>query len=232
VPNPTTSSYAVLSLLALRPWSGYELTNQATRSLRFAWPKSERLLYSEPKKLVELGWATTHTERVGQRTRNVYEITDAGRAALTEWMTTRPQPAQLEAEALLRILFADYGTTADAHNSLAALASDAAELQDQVVQLMSSYRNIGHPFPDRIHLSVLFATFQVELFALMQRWSQFAANEIDQWEGRTADVGWTDRVDEMIDAITEHRSLIDAQPPRPPHTNGAPTIEHRPAGSH
>lgn len=53
--KPTVSSYAILGLLALRPWTGYDLTRQATRSLRFAWPKSERLLYSEPKKLVELG---------------------------------------------------------------------------------------------------------------------------------------------------------------------------------
>ena len=55
-PKMTTSSYAVLALLDLRPWTGYELTQQAQRSLRYAWPKSERLLYSEPKKLVELGY--------------------------------------------------------------------------------------------------------------------------------------------------------------------------------
>src|SRR5210317_1466693 len=77
----TTSSYAVLGLLAIRPWAGYELTQQATRSLRFAWPKSERLLYAEPKKLVEHGLATAHNESVGQRNRTVYTITDAGRSA-------------------------------------------------------------------------------------------------------------------------------------------------------
>ena len=55
----TTSSYAVLALLHLRPWTGYELTQQAQRSLRYAWPKSTRLLYSEPKKLVAHGYATT-----------------------------------------------------------------------------------------------------------------------------------------------------------------------------
>ncbi len=61
-PTMTTSSYAVLALLDLKPWSGYELTKQAQRSLRYAWPKSERLLYSEPKKLVQLGFATVHQE--------------------------------------------------------------------------------------------------------------------------------------------------------------------------
>ena len=52
------------------------MTQQATRSLRFAWPKSERLLYAEPKKLVEHGMATAHEESVGERSRTVYTITD------------------------------------------------------------------------------------------------------------------------------------------------------------
>jgi len=81
-PRMTTSSYAVLALLDLKPWTGYELTHQAQRSLRYAWPKSERLLYSEPKKLVELGFATVHQEDSGNRTRNVYAITEEGRQAL------------------------------------------------------------------------------------------------------------------------------------------------------
>ena len=103
-PRMTTSSYAVLALLDLRPWTAYELTNQAQRSLRYAWPKSERLLYSEPKKLVELGYATTHKEASGKRSRNVYEITDAGRRALREWTGSKTQPPRIEAEALLRLL--------------------------------------------------------------------------------------------------------------------------------
>mgnify|MGYP001364699429 CR=1 FL=1 len=86
-PRLTPSSYAVLALLHLKPWTGYELTRQAQRSLRYAWPKSERLLYSEPKKLVELGYATVHQEDSGNRTRNVYTITAAGRQALNEWTT-------------------------------------------------------------------------------------------------------------------------------------------------
>ncbi len=101
-PSMTTSSYAVLALLDLKPWTGYELTHQAQRSLRYAWPKSERLLYSEPKKLVELGYATTYKEDTGGRSRNVYEITDEGRGALREWTATRTQPPRFEVEALLR----------------------------------------------------------------------------------------------------------------------------------
>ena len=118
-PRMTTSSYAVLAILDLKPWAGYELTNQAQRSLRYAWPKSERLLYSEPKKLVELGFATTFKEETGGRSRNVYEITEAGRAALEEWTTTKTQPPRFEVEALLRLLFADNGSIEDRCSYLA-----------------------------------------------------------------------------------------------------------------
>ena len=211
--QPTVSSYAILGLLALRPWTGYDLTRQATRSLRFAWPKSERLLYSEPKKLVELGWATTHRETVDGRSRNVYEITPEGRRALETWMTTRPGPPQLEAEALLRVLFAEHGTSDDAKASLDALRTDAREMEDSVVAINSTYLEGGHPFPDRTHLSVLFATFQVEVFRLMQRWADFASDEVDNWPDIKL-VGRTDRVDELIVAMRDRRSLLADESPR------------------
>ena len=37
----TPTSYAILGLLALRPWSAYELTKQVRRSLHFCWPRAE-----------------------------------------------------------------------------------------------------------------------------------------------------------------------------------------------
>ena len=116
-PRMTTSSFAVLALLDLKPWTGYELTHQAQRSLRYAWPKSERLLYAEPKKLVEHGLATARDEAVGQRNRTVYTITAEGKAALSSWMATTPQPPVLEAEALLRLLFERVSVVAHAPTS-------------------------------------------------------------------------------------------------------------------
>ncbi|NOX29979.1 MAG: PadR family transcriptional regulator, partial [Actinobacteria bacterium] len=155
----TVSSYAVLGLLAIRPWTAYELTQQATRSLRFAWPKSERLLYTEPKKLVEHGLATALTEAVGQRNRTVYTITDEGRSAMTVWMATTPQPPVLEAEALLRLLFAENGTIEDLTTALSEMADDAAKQYEDVAAINVSYLDGEHPFPERTPLSVLFATF-------------------------------------------------------------------------
>ena len=208
----TTSSYAVLGLLAIRPWAGYELTQQATRSLRFAWPKSERLLYAEPKKLVEHGLATAHNESIGQRNRTVYTITDTGRSALTAWMATTPQPPVLEAEALLRLLFAENGSIDDLTAALDQLAADATEMYEQVVTINAGYLDGRHPFPERTHLSVLFATFQIELFELIIKWVDFAKLEIATWP-RTDGLGMTERTRTLLSGIEHRRSVMELPPP-------------------
>ena len=206
-PSMTTSSYAVLALLDLRSWTAYELTHQAQRSLRYAWPKSERLLYSEPKKLVELGYATTHKEKSGNRSRNVYEITEEGRTALQQWTELRTEPPRIEIEALLRLLFADLGSSEDIHRALDELESDIAEHHEAIVELMASYLDGGHPFPQRTHLSVLFATFQIEMFKTIERWIEFAHGEIDEWP-TTRDLGLTPRTEALVRLLAEDESPV------------------------
>ena len=207
----TTSSYAVLGLLAIRPWAGYELTQQAARSLRFAWPKSERLLYAEPKKLVEHGLATALQEAVGQRNRTVYTITEDGRSALQGWMATLPQPPLLEAEALVRLLFAENGSIGDLTAALDQMANDANEMREQVAMINIGYLDGRHPFPERTHLSVLFATFQLELCDLIIKWVDFAKTEIATWP-TTEGLGLTDRTEAILNNIKDQQSVLESPP--------------------
>src|SRR5215470_641970 len=89
----STTSYAVLSLLALRSWTGSELTQQARRSLAHCWPKEDSVLYEEPRRLVARGLARAHREHHRGRTRNRYAIAEQGElpdaqaavAALRDW---------------------------------------------------------------------------------------------------------------------------------------------------
>jgi DNA-binding PadR family transcriptional regulator len=205
----TTSSYAVLALLALRPWSAYDLARQAERSLRFAWPKSERHLYSEPKKLVALGYATMRTEPAGpRRTRSVYSITDKGRDALAEWVTTTPSPPVFEAEAMLRLLFAEHGTVADLDAALEQLATDTEALHAWSLRIVTGYLTGDDiPFPARLHLSVLLASFELELFTLVERWTRFARAEISTWP-TTRDLGMTPRTRELTQRLVNGDSIL------------------------
>src|SRR5688572_5469801 len=54
-PPRTTTSYAILGLLSVRRWTTYELAKQVQRSLNWFWPRAERKLYDEPKRLVADG---------------------------------------------------------------------------------------------------------------------------------------------------------------------------------
>lgn len=105
----TTTSYAMLGLLALRPWTNYELAKQMEASLRNFRPRAERRIYDEPKKLVGHGLATVTREAAGKRPLSVYEITPTGRQALQVWLDEPSALAALEFEALVKVFFADGG---------------------------------------------------------------------------------------------------------------------------
>ena len=81
----TTTSYALLCLLGVRPWSTYELTRQMDRSLGRMWPRATSKLYEEPKKLVAHGLATARAEAVGQRSRTPPSLNPPRRAGAAGW---------------------------------------------------------------------------------------------------------------------------------------------------
>ena len=53
----TTTSYAILGLLGIQPWTTYELAQQMERSLKYFWPRAQSRIYEEPKRLAALGLA-------------------------------------------------------------------------------------------------------------------------------------------------------------------------------
>jgi PadR family transcriptional regulator, regulatory protein AphA len=209
-PRPTNSTYALLGLLALRPWSAYELAQQATRSLRYAHPRTESHLYEEAKRLVRLGWATAHTEHHGRRPRTIYEITDDGRQALHGWFATPPRDPQLEFEALLRLLFADQTDKATLDRCLEETADSARQLiDDGIERLLRPYvTDDGGPFPERRHIAALVAVFVTDYLRLIERWSEFARDEIRRWP-RTDGLGMTDRTRHILDAVLDGRSMLE-----------------------
>jgi DNA-binding PadR family transcriptional regulator len=104
----TTTSYAILGLLAVKPWTTYELAQQMQRALGQFWPRAESKLYEEPKKLVAHGLARASSEMVGKRPRTVYTITPKGRRALAAWVPTPGDGPTLEFEQLVKVFFAEH----------------------------------------------------------------------------------------------------------------------------
>ncbi|MEU5879528.1 PadR family transcriptional regulator [Spirillospora sp. NPDC047279] len=184
-PRLTTTSYALLGLLAVQPWTAYELTQQMRRSLHYLWPKSESLLYTEPKKLVEAGLARVTHQRRGDRTRAQYRITAAGRRALEAWLDTEPASPLFELEAMLRVAFADQGTPEQLIRSLRSTAAWADGELARARPQIESYLDTGEPFPERLHLIALIVGFYGELFDLMRRFCGDAADLVETWDATT-----------------------------------------------
>lgn len=178
----TTTSFAVLGLLCLQPWSAYELTQQMSRSLRFLWPRAESGIYREPQKLVDLGYATANEVAAGpRRTKQQYEATPAGRAALREWLRTPSAPPQFESEALVKIFFADQGELADVRAALDDLAADVEALRGAVAAIALSHEGESAPFPERQHIGTLLGRFVFDLATTLGDWAAWARDHVGRW---------------------------------------------------
>lgn len=179
--KPTSTSYALLGLLSVRPWSAYELAQQMTRSLGYCWQVAPSVVYHEPKRLVAMGYATVTSEQTGRRRRAVYQITPAGRDALRKWLATPPSPPQMQIEPMLRLLFADSGTPEDLAASLRELRAWAERLYAQGGPQVADYLATGGPFPARLDLIALFGEFFSQLYALIIDWADKAEADVASW---------------------------------------------------
>ena len=207
----STAGFAILGLLALRPFSAYELIQQIHRGPRYMQPASERNLYAEPKRLAAAGLVRMRREQVGRRSRTVYEITPAGREALRRQLATPPAPPQLEFEALQRLVFADQGSKQDLLAALDATSRQVEQLLDDGMEQARGYQDDGGPFPQRLHLVMLFARFYVDFLLLVRDWVELATREVASWP-TTRDLGLTDGTRQMLedllrlgDQLTEER---------------------------
>jgi DNA-binding PadR family transcriptional regulator len=181
-PKPlSTTSYAILSLLALRPWSTYELTRQMDRSVGRMWPRAQSKLYEEPKKLVEHGLAEAALERTGKRSRTVYSITEAGRHALGRWHQDPGAGPVLEFEQLLKLAFAEHGTRGDALATLDATRAWAKERNEENLDAARAYRALDGPFQERAAQTMLVGRFLTDYYRLVADWAEWASGVVADW---------------------------------------------------
>jgi len=182
----TTTSYAVLGLLALRDWSTYELAQQMQRSMRLWWPRAASRVYEEPKRLVRLGLATRTRERTGRRPRTVYGITDDGRAALRAWLREPSGSFRLEFEGMLKVFFGDQVDKPSVLASIAAIRDAARAERDDGRPIYDDFATTGGPFPDRLHIIALVTDFYERFIDALLDWADHAEAEVASWRSTTA----------------------------------------------
>jgi PadR family transcriptional regulator, regulatory protein AphA len=180
-PALTTTSFALLGLLAVQPWSTYELARQMDRTLRRFWPRARSKVYEEPRKLVAHGLAESRTEQVGRRPRTVYTITPAGRRALAGWLAEPGAGPVVESEQLVKIWLAEHGTRADVLATLAAASAWAREQNAENLEVARAYVAGEGPFPARAPQNLLVGAFLTDFYALVAQWAQWATTVVEGW---------------------------------------------------
>ena len=175
-------------MLALRPWTTYELAHQMKRSLLWFWPRAESKLYQVPKKLVAHGLARAETRYTGRRPSTIYTITPAGRRALAGWVRQPGEPVPvLEFEAILRVLSAQMVDVDDLRRILESVRDRAGEMIEFGERQGEEIARTGGPFPDRTHIIALVHGFMDLYVDALHRWAVWALDETRNWDDTDPD---------------------------------------------
>ena len=207
----TTTSYAILGLLAVQPWSTYELTRQMEWSYGRFWPRARSKLYEEPKKLEALGLASSTPGRVGRRARKVYSITPAGRQALARWHGEPTGGISLEAEPLLRVFLADQGAKTDVVATLDAARAWAVERNEGNLRAGRAFVSGGARFQARAAQTMLVGAFLTDFYKLVADWAEWARTQVEEWPEDTSQA----RPDAVEQAAVLARAEWSEAPARP-----------------
>jgi PadR family transcriptional regulator, regulatory protein AphA len=179
----TTTSYAILGLLELQPWSTYELATQMRRNLHYFWPRAESNLYIEPKRLERDGLVQSIPEPVGRRRRTVYTITDKGRQALRDWLAVPSASSRLESEVMVKLMWANLGAKSELLATIYAFRAQLEERARVFTGIFGEYLRGEDPFPERLHINVVCYRLLWDLTRAELAWTEWALDWIKKWPG-------------------------------------------------
>jgi PadR family transcriptional regulator AphA len=108
-PQPLTpTGRVILGMIASGRRTGYDIKAFVDRTTRYFWAASYGQIYPELKRLEDQGLVRGRPEPSGGRARTVYELTEAGEAALQHWLEADDEPSyELRDEGMLKLFFSD-----------------------------------------------------------------------------------------------------------------------------
>ncbi|MFT4086100.1 MAG: PadR family transcriptional regulator [Gordonia sp. (in: high G+C Gram-positive bacteria)] len=139
--------HAILVSLAERPGTGYEIGQQFQRSIGYFWSATHQQIYRTLKKLDDDGLVTyEEIPQDGRPDKKVYTLSDAGRAALADWVVSPTPLVPLRSDLGVKIRAAEFG-------DLAVILGEMKAHRDEAQQLLSLYQSFEadyYPEPDTL----------------------------------------------------------------------------------
>jgi PadR family transcriptional regulator AphA len=183
----TTTSFALLGQLSLRPWSTYELAQQKVRYFRYVWPRAESAVYREVKRLAEDGLIEGTQEHTGKRPRTVYSITDAGLDELKAWLDTPVSPLAVEFEGMIRLFVAQTGTTDQILAAIEQVREDARQMLEFGGEVKQEYLEGRGALQDQVYIRAHAIDFFISLLNMVDDWTDRTLGEMRTWDSRSLD---------------------------------------------
>ena len=140
-----TLTRLILGLLALSPMTGYDIKKHVDTAIRHFWAADKAQVYRALAALVADGLATVEVvPQSGRPDRLEHHITQAGRTALREWLTS-PMPALTERDPFLARLFFAGALDADQVHGILAQRRRQAEAMVQTLAAMRTEPGATEP---------------------------------------------------------------------------------------
>lgn len=173
-PALTPTSYVVLGMVALRgPSTSYDLKRAVGHSVGYFWPFPHAQLYSEPKRLHELGLMDMAVEEGGRR-RQTYRITETGMKELRAWLADPTgEPMQVRDIAEMKLFFSEF---ADDKDRIALARTQIHQHQERI----ATYEAMQKRFGEREELALRMVPLRLGLeleYAALNFWKRYAGEQ-------------------------------------------------------
>jgi PadR family transcriptional regulator AphA len=178
----TPTGRVILGMITLGRRTGYDIKQFVDKTTRHFWAASYGQIYPELKRLEDQGLIVGRDDPSGGRARTVFELTDAGRAALQEWLRAGESASpEFRDEGMLKLFFSD----ALPEQRIATIREMRAHAERKLEQL-SALEDLAKQGPIGPYL-----TLQLGL------------------ESTRAEINWCDAVERQLAANADPRTTED-----------------------
>jgi PadR family transcriptional regulator AphA len=100
---------------------------------------------------------------------------------LADWLDRPGAMPSLEFEALVKVFFAEHGTTAQLLATLQRVRQSAARRRSVDARWAAHYLATGGRFPERLPVIILVGKLQAELNRTLSSWAEWACDAVAGW---------------------------------------------------